>query len=48
MCAGCEQSHTNDTLVKYVYKYMSKPLNLEDFREMLLVEIPGRSSKPGK
>ena len=25
MCAGCEQSHTNDTLVKYVYKYMSKP-----------------------
>ena len=24
MCAGCEQSHTNGTLVKYVYKYMSK------------------------
>ena len=25
MCAGCEQTHANDTLVKYVYKYMSKP-----------------------
>ena len=48
LTAHANKSDVEHCLNAGMDKYMSKPLNLEDFREMLLVEIPGRSSKPGK
>jgi signal transduction histidine kinase/ActR/RegA family two-component response regulator len=48
LTAHANKSDVQHCLDSGMDKYMSKPLNLEDFREMLLTDIPSRGSRGGK
>ncbi len=48
LTAHANKSDVQHCLDSGMDKYMSKPLNLEEFREMLLTDVPSRGSRGGK